>query len=260
MPLSLNKAGGKLSKRHGDVAVEDFVKKGYLKEALINFSALQGWSPYGRQLDTKTAGHQDKGNEEIFSLDEFLNRFKVEDMGIAPGVFDTDKLDFLNGYYIRQKSLEELLGLCKPYLEENINLATDSSKGEDEFLLKVIKTVQERLKVLSEVTEFTKFYFENEPLKDHSLLAWKKMDQAQAESNLKTLVSFLKGIKENDWKETKLEELIIKFIKDNDFKIGEYLWPMRVALTGLKASPGPFEVANVLGKDESIARIERLFV
>ena len=253
MPLSLNKNGGKLSKRHGDVAVEDFQAKGYLKEALINFSALQGWNPYDKESEVKNKNQE---NQEIFSLEEFLGKFKVEDMGTSPGVFDIDKLDYLNGYYIRQKPLAELLDLCRPYLEPNLKLNNDKTKSKDEFLLKMLKTVQERMKILSDVQDLSKFYFDDINI-DTKLLAWKKMSSEQAKENLKKLLEFIKNIKKENWSEKNLENLIIDFIKDNDLKVGEYLWPMRVALTGQKASPGPFEVAYVLNKEETIKRIEK---
>lgn len=250
MPLSLNKGGGKLSKRHGDVAVADFRAKGYLPEALVNFSALQGWNPYGKNKELGIGN-----NEEIFSLEEMIERFEIKDMGISPAVFDIEKLDYLNGYYIRKKSSVELLKLCRPYLQSNIALTDKDYKKQDDFLIKVIKTVQERLKRLSEVAEFTEFYFTENKNFDPEILAWKKMDKKQAKDNLKKLLYFIKAIDEKDWNEETLEKRIIGFIKENDYKIGEYLWPMRVALTGLKASPGPFEVASVLGKQETVERI-----
>ena len=104
LPLTLNKGGGKLSKRQGDVAVEDYKKKGYLPEALINFSALLGWHP--------------ANDNEIFSLVDLEKEFKVEDLGTSPAVFDLEKLDYLNGYYIRHKPIDDLTLLCIPYLAE----------------------------------------------------------------------------------------------------------------------------------------------
>ena len=105
LPLILNKGGGKLSKRQGDVFVEDYKAKGYLPEALINFCALLGWHP--------------KSDKEIFSLQELEKEFNIEGLGVSPAIFDQDKLDYLNGYYIRQKSVEELTELCIPYLLNN---------------------------------------------------------------------------------------------------------------------------------------------
>ena len=132
MPLTLSKEGGKLSKRHGDVAVEDYKNKGYLPEALINFSVLLGWSPYASTgakalADKKVSGDKHpKGEQEIFTLAEAAKIFKIKDIGTSPAVFDIEKLDYINGYYIRQMDLDKLVGLCKPYLEENLKKTADS--------------------------------------------------------------------------------------------------------------------------------------
>jgi len=242
MPLSLNKEGGKLSKRQGDVAVEDYRAKGYLPEALMNFSVLQGWHP--------------KNDNEIFNLDELEKEFKIEDMGTSPAIFDIDKLDYFNGYYIRQKSIDELLVLCKPFLKEILTAAANESKTTDEYIKKVIELEQERLKKLSEISELTEFFFSDELDYESDLLIWKKLSKNDIKENLVELVDRLKDIEEKSWTKINIEKLLIDYIKSKEAKVGDYLWPMRVALTGRKASPGPFEVAEVLGKNTSLGRIE----
>jgi nondiscriminating glutamyl-tRNA synthetase len=116
LPLILNKTGGKLSKRQGDVFVEDYKAKGYLPEALINFCALLGWHP--------------KNDKEIFTLDELKSEFNIEGLGASPAVFDIEKLDYYNGHYIRQKEINELTKLCLPYLTE---LENDNEKFKTIF-------------------------------------------------------------------------------------------------------------------------------
>ena len=243
MSLSLNKGGGKLSKRHGDVSVEDFRAKGYLPEALINFSILMGWHP--------------KDDREIFTLTDLEKEFNYHDMGINGAIFDTDKLDYLNGYYIRQTPIKELVELCRLYLQDNLAKTNDVNKKTDEFLVKVVATQQERLKKLSEISELTEFFFVDNLVYDNNLLAWKKMSLADAKSNLVKLRNILADIREENWNKTYLEQTIIEYLKNNDLKIGEYLWPLRASLTGREASPGPFEVAEVLGKEETLKRIEQ---
>lgn len=252
MPLTLNKGGGKLSKRQGDVAVEDYREKGYLKEALINFSILLGWSPY-------VLAQTDKPDKEIeiFSLRDVVENFQIKDMGVSPAVFDTEKLDFLNGYYIRHKKLEDLAELCMPYLAENINKTSDEYKRSKEFIAKVVKVEQERLKKLSEIGELTEFFFIDELIYNKEMLAWKKMEVSQAQKNLKTIIDLLENIPNENWTDNAIEEGIVNFLKIKELKIGEYLWPMRVSLTGRKASPGPFEVAQILGKKETINKIKK---
>jgi len=243
LPLVLDKDGGKLSKRKGNVAVEDFRAKGYLPEALLNFNALLGWHP--------------AGENEIFSIEEAIKEFDYHNIGTSPAIFNTDKLDYLNGIYIRKKSLPELLVLCKDYLAENIALTTNAYKKTDEFLLKVIKLEHERLTVLSEIAPHTKFFFVDDLRYDPALLVWKKSDAAGAKSCLLNLFGFLENVSEEDWNTKKLEELIVADIKAKDSGLGDYLWPMRVALTGEKASPSPFEMADALGKTETLDKIKK---
>ena len=241
--LILNKEGGKLSKRQGDVAVEDYRAKGYLPEALLNFCVLLGWHP--------------KDDNEILSLQDMQEKFKIEDIGISPAIFDVEKLDYFNGYYIRQKSLDELLELCKPYLADNIDMASEERKKQDDFLKKVIALEQERMKKLSDIKEATEFFFLGEIGYDPELLVWKKLTKEEIKDNLEKTLELLKEIPEENWNRGYIENNLIDYLKSNDLKVGDYLWPMRVSLTGRKASPGPFEVADVLGKKESLERMEK---
>lgn len=255
-PLVLNKEGGKLSKRQGDVAVEDYRDKGYLPEALINFCTLLGWHP--------------KGDNEIFAVNEAIKAFDYHDMGASPAVFDVEKLDYFNGYYIRQKNLDELTDLCLPFLQSAGLIETNGGSylnsgiknkitGENisfDQLKKIILTVQERLKKLSEVGELTRFYFLNTLTYLVEILIWKKSTTKETKDNLNELYKKLESFSESDWTKEQLEAKIIEYIKSKDGKVGDYLWPMRVALTGLKASPGPFEIADVLGKSKTLGRIK----
>ncbi len=236
LPLILNKDGGKLSKRQGDVAVEDFKDKGYLSESLINFCALLGW-------------HLPNDNEEIFSLEKLVEIFKVEDLRTSGSVFDNEKLDYFNGYYIRQMNLDELVELCKPYLEKEL-------KGKDEYYIKkAIALEQERLKKLSDIKEATEFFFTDELKYDSELLIWKKLSKNEVKKNLEEVLGRLEKIPEENWTDNSIEDAIVTYLKAKELKLGDYLWPMRVALTGRKASPGPFEVAEVLGKEKTLERI-----
>lgn len=233
-PLILNKGGGKLSKRQGDVFVEDYRAKGYLPEAITNFCALLGWHP--------------KSDQEFFSLAELEKEFSSNGMGISPAVFDLEKLDFYNGYYIRKKSDQELLELCREYLPKD---------EDDTLLLGVVSLAKERMKKLSDVTELSGFFF-TLPEYDLNLLAWKSLSLEESIANLKEL----KGVLANNsivWTKENLEELIFSWIKNNEKKNGDYLWPLRVALSGEKNSPSPFEIAAVLGREKTLARIEKIF-
>lgn len=241
LPLILNKTGGKLSKRQGDVFVEDYLQKGYLPEALINFSALLGWHP--------------KDDREILSLDELIAIFDLDGIGTSPAVFDTEKLDYFNGYYIRQQKTAELLPLAKPFLAPVLEGAP-SHKQTDEFIEKVLELEQPRLKYLAQLPDNTAFFFAAELEYEPSLLIWKKSTPTETKHNLDELQTVLKGVIEESWQKDTLETMIITYLKAEDKALGNYLWPLRVALSGQGASPGPFEMMGVLGKDETLAKIK----
>lgn len=236
-PLILNKEGGKLSKRKGDVFVEDYLAKGYLPESIINFCVLLGWHP--------------KNNQEIFTLQELEKDFNINGIGISPAIFDIDKLNYYNGYYIREKNLEELVSLCQPYLEKaEINI------GEVD-LNKVISISRDRMKTLTDIVELSSYFFKT-PEYDENLLIWKSLTLDDIKNNLKELKNILENIPENNWNKEDLEEEVFMYLKTNDKKNGDYLWPWRVALSGEKNSPSPFEISWALGKKETIKRLEKV--
>ena len=233
LPLILNKeGGGKLSKRKGDVFVEDFLNKGYLPEALINFCALLGWHP--------------KGDNEILSLDNLTKEFFIDGIGTSPAVFDIEKLNYYNGYYIRNKKPEDLAKLCLPYLNTyNLN---------DKYLDRIITVSTDRLKVLEEITNNTAFFFKDLNY-SKELLTWKDLSLETIKNNLKEIITILENIKEEQWTKENLEEEVFMYLKNNEKKNGDYLWPWRVAVTGEKNSPSPFEVSWALGKEKTLKRL-----
>lgn len=241
IPLTLNKEGGKLSKRQGDVAVEDFRAKGYLPEALVNFSALLGWHP--------------KGDIETMTLAEIVSAFEIKDIGISPAIFDIEKLDYFNGYWIRQKSLTELVELIKPYLKDYLAEADERTKSE-EFLKGVAMLAQERLKKLSEIGELSDFLFASKLDYTAELLVWKKSTKEAAKKGLQQIQELFEKVPADEWTKHTTKEVVMNYLERLDLKKGDYLWPLRVALTGREASPGPFEVAEVLGREESLKRIK----
>lgn len=236
LPLILNKEGGKLSKRQNDVAVEDYKEQGYLPAALLNFSILLGWHP--------------KDDKEIMSLEEIIKIFKVNDMQISPAVFDREKLDYFNAYYLRQLSPESLLEKAKTFLQAY-------HLKDTTYLQKILVLEQSRIKKLDELPELIDFFFQDKLNYEPELLIWKKSTKEETKLHLQELHDFLDKIEESKWEEKHLEETIINYLKENEKKIGDYLWPLRVALTGRKNSPGPFEVASILNKETSLKRIER---
>ena len=245
LPLLLNKNRAKLSKREGDTAVKDFLDDGYLKEAILNFVALLGW-------------HPSKSDREIFSLEDLIKAFKLEDVQKAGAIFDMTKLDWMNGEYIRRKSPRELLELAKPYSPTWVS-DTQVGVGHHLDLEKIIALEQPRLKKLSELPGRTDYFFK-EPEYDAVLLKWKQISDAEIKKSLETSKQILKSISDKNFGKENLEKIFLE--KAGNLPAGkagdrgELLWPLRVALTGKKASPGPFEIMEILGQKKAISRVE----
>ena len=235
LPLMLNTDKSKLSKRQGDVALGDYHKQGYLQEALVNFMVLLGWNP---------------GTEkEIFSLDNLIKEFSMEKVQKAGAVFNIQKLDSINGFYIREKPIDKLTKLCLPHLEDfNIK---QFSKKELEKIVQVCKT---RMKKLSDIKILADFFFKDKLTYDKKLLSWKEMGDREMKDSLEYSASILSSAKKFDKKY--LEELLVREAeKFNAKNKGYLLWPLRVALSGREASPSPFEIADILGKEKTLKRI-----
>lgn len=250
MPLLVNAEKKKLSKRHGDVAVEDYTNKGYLKEALINFIALLGWNP-------------GKGStQEIFSLKELENIFDFKKIHKAGAVFDLKKLDWINNQYIKKLSIDDLYTQTMPFLERKqwfVQLPGD--KKAETYLKKVLTVEQERLNTLAEAGENNKFFFEDISY-DSAMLKWKEASDDATKKSLETSKRIFEEIGGDTWELADIEKALLDAAEENyktaDGKIdrGALLWPLRVALTGTQKSPSPFEVAWVLGKEETLKRVD----
>src|SRR3989339_2116589 len=245
LPLMLNTDRSKLSKRQGDVALADYHNSGYLPEALVNFMVLLGWNP---------------GTEkEIFSLSELVKEFSIEKVQKAGAVFNVTRLDFLNGFYIREKNIEKLTELCKPYLREaGLLVAGQVTENQLEKIVEVSKT---RMKKLSDIVELSDFFFADKLSLDKDLLKWSTMQDTEIKEALLLCDKILSEIKIWDIKniEAGLTAGAGEFNKQKGYpekNKGYLLWPLRVALSGKKFSPSPFEIANILGKEKTIKRIE----
>ena len=240
IPLLLNPNKSKMSKRAGDVAVSDFHKNGYLPEAIINFIVLLGWNP---------------GTEkELFTLDELVKEFSLQKVQKAGAVFNIQRLDFINGHYIKEKPIARLVELCLPYLAE-----FDTAQFTKHQLEQIVELHRPRLKKLSEISAMADYFFKT-PQYDTSLLAWAKMSSGEVKAALQTCKKVLEGAETFNAKS--LEELLSReaelFNLEKNYPLknkGYLLWPMRVALSGREASAGPFEIAEILGKEKTLQRI-----
>ena len=238
LPLLLGPDRSKLSKRHGDTSVKDYREQGYLPEALLNFIALLGWNP--------------GDDNEILSKEELIEKFDIEQVQKSGAIVDVQKLDWMNGEYIRKKSSVELVSLCEPYLSDFLQFPISNSQFSKEYIEKVIALEQPRLKKLSEIGEKTEFLF-RQPEYDKELLKWKSMTDDELVESLNKSKEVLEKVKPEANQE-ELQKIFFEAIGTGDK--GSILWPLRAALSGRKASPGPFEILEVLGTKESIKRIE----
>ena len=264
LPLILAPDKTKMSKRFGETAVSEYKKQGYLPEAIVNFIAFLGWNPGGER--------------EIYSLASLAKEFSLERTQKGGAIFNIKRLDFINGFYIRQRSSEKITELCLPYLIEADLVSPDfknkqfppaygateivpiykiSETGQEiklTTLQKIISLYQERLQKLSEVAELTEFFFKDRLKYDKTLLKWKEMPDSEIKSSLETLEKIFDKIKAGDWTKENLEKEILPEAERGGDR-GKILWPMRAALTGRRASAGPFDVAAILGKEKSQKRI-----
>jgi glutamyl-tRNA synthetase len=240
LPLILGPDRSKLSKRHGATSVANYKNDGYLPEAMVNFMALLGWSP--------------GEDREIMSREDMVREFSLERVQKSGAVFDFQKLDWMNGEYIRALSPEKLYERARDFLPDA------SLQYPASYTASVVALEQPRLKKLSELAERVGYFFAP-PVYERELLRWKQMTDRMIQESLERAERILSSIPSGVPK-AEMERVFLDAIGAGGDK-GTLLWPLRVALSGRKASPGPFEIMAILGTDESAARIRaarRLFV
>jgi len=244
IPLLLNKDKSKLSKRQNDVAVEDYIAKGYLKEALINFIALLGWNP------------GDGSTQEIFSMKELIETFSLKKVHKAGAVFDLERLDFFNAHYIREFSAKEFADKIYPWLEKEEWFKGTAEDLHNEYAYKFLPAVQTRIKTLAEAPAMIRYFLTDKMDYDLSLLEHEKMKITPeiAKQALQACAEDLQNLDNYD-EEDAIKEHLIKTIERLGMKNGQVLWPLRVALSGEQYSPGAFEIVMLLGKEKTLDRI-----
>lgn len=234
LPTVLNKSGKKLSKRNDDASIEDFRLKGYLPEALINYLALVGWSP--------------ESNEEILSLDEMVKQFSFDRVSKSGGVFDVDKLDWVNAQYIRKMEVSELAKLVKSYLVKAGFIKEDICEKRLEL---ITKTFQESISRLPEIVEQSRFLFEDVAVEPDAL----KMRNVEHIEILKEkMKEELSQIEEMD--EETAKGFMKKVQKASGFKGKDLYMPVRALLTGQVHGPELSNILEILGKGEILRRLE----
>ncbi|MDT3699888.1 MAG: glutamate--tRNA ligase [Thermincola sp.] len=236
--LILGKDRTKMSKRHGATSIDAYKNQGYLPEALVNFLVLLGWSP-----DVE---------EEIFSLEELIQKFSLERVAKNPAVFDSDKLNWINGQYIRKTPVERIADMALPFLREAGYLQEELTPETYNWLLMIVVSVQEKLSFVAEITDHVGIYFDDKI----------EMESAEAEEVLKDedLLRVMAAFKE---KITELEEITPENTKallktlTKELKLGgkKVYMPLRVALTGQTHGPELYYIIPILGRDRILVRL-----
>lgn len=232
-PLITNEEHKKLSKRCGHSSYEDLIEQGFVKEAVVNYVALLGWCP--------------SDNREIFSLPELVEAFDYHHMSKSPAVFDMGKLKWMNGEYIKAMDFDKFYERALPYIKETIRRDLDFEK--------IAQMVKTRIEIFPDIPALIDF-FEEVPEYSAEMYKHKKMKTTEESSLtvLKEVLPLLEG--QEDYSNDALYEALVAFGKEHGYKNGYVMWPIRTALSGKQMTPaGATEILEVLGKEESIARI-----
>lgn len=234
-PLITDEEHHKLSKRCGHSSYEDLIEQGFLSEAVVNFVALLGWSP--------------EGNEEIFTLEELTKVFDYHHISKSPAVFDYTKLKWMNGEYMKAMDFDTFYSMAEPYLEE--------AAGKNLDLKKIAEMVKTRIEIFPDMKDMVGFFREL-PDYDTAMYAHKKMKTTE-ESSLEVLEELLPVIEEQEaFDNDSLYQMLLSYVEKKGCKNGYAMWPVRTAVSGRQMTPaGATEIMEVLGKEESIARIRK---
>jgi glutamyl-tRNA synthetase len=240
LPMVLGQDGQKLSKRHGATRLREFREKGYLPEAILNYIALLGWS-------------YDASSEQ-FCLAELEKLFCLERLNKAPAVFDYKKLDWFNGLYIRKLDPERLAGLLLPYLQKEGLVGDPPAEREKERVRALVPLVRERLVLLADVVPLARFLFQEVSPAAEDLVP-KKLDRARAAELLRRAAGELEGFagRDDEANEARCRSLAERL----GVKLGDLLQPVRVAVTGSRASPPLFASLRLVGEAEALRRMRK---
>jgi glutamyl-tRNA synthetase len=238
LPIILGPDRSKLSKRHGAVSITEYQEQGYLPEAMVNFLALLGWS-----LDDKT---------DIISREELVKHFSLERISRTAAVFNNEKLDWMNGVFLRELNHEELLRRVMPFLESGLPEEVKRPLSE-EYVRRIVPMIQERINTLAEAATYADFFFLDELEYDASLLIGKKMTPETTLRALKAAEKKLSSLENFD--HDSLEGALRPLAEELGLKAGQLFSPLRVATTGRTAAPPLFETMSVLGKERCLKRI-----
>ena len=234
-PLITDEEHHKLSKRCGHSSYEDLIEQGFVSEAIVNFVSLLGWSP--------------ENNEEIFTLEQLIQEFDYKHISKSPAVFDYTKLKWMNGEYIKAMDFDRFYEVAEPYLKQAIT--------KDLNLKKIAEMVKTRIEVFPDIVDMVDF-FEALPVYDVEMYTHKKM-KTNTESSLEVLKELLPIFEaQEDYSNDALYQTLVEYVAKKGCKNGYAMWPVRTAVSGKQTTPaGATEIMEILGKEESIARIKK---
>ena len=235
LPTVMRDATHKLSKRDGDAYYSDYIEKGFLTEALVNYLALVGWNP--------------GTDQEFFTLPELVKAFDISRINKSPGIFDVNKLEWMNAHYVAQMDPEKYLAMATPWFDKVLS-------GKNVDYRRLAELMQSRTDIFSRIPEKIAFLAEM-PEYDPAIFFNKKQksDETVAKEVLPLLLPVLEGI--SDWTEQNIHDVVMEKIQEWGRKTGSVLWPMRIAISGQESTPGgAFEIAYLLGKEETLRRMQ----
>ncbi len=234
-PLITDENHQKLSKRCGHSSYEDLIEQGFLSEAIVNFVALLGWSP--------------EDNNEIFSLEDLVKIFDYHHLSKSPAVFDYTKLKWMNGEYMKAMDFDRFYEMAKPYIDEVIKKDLDKKK--------IAEMVKTRIEIFPDIKDHIDF-FEELPEYDVAMYTHKKM-KTNEETSLEVLTEILPLLEEQqDYSNDALYQMLSAYVEKKGCKNGYVMWPIRTAVSGKQMTPGgATELMEILGKEESLARIRK---
>ena len=235
LPLITDENHKKLSKRSGHASFEDLIDQGFVSEAVVNYVALLGWSP--------------TDNQEIFSLEKLVKAFDYHNISKSPAVFDITKLKWMNGEYLKVMDADRFYELAEPYLKAAITKELD--------LKKIAGMVKTRIEIFPDIAAQVDF-FQELPEYDVAMYTHKKM-KTTAETSLEVLKDLLPILEaQEDYSNDGLYQTLVKYVEEKGCKNGYVMWPIRTAVSGKQMTPaGATEIMEVLGKEESLARIRK---
>lgn len=236
LPLLLNKDRSKLSKRQNDVAVRDYLSKGYQPDALINFMSLLGWNP--------------GDDREILNLDELIEEFSLEKINKSGAIFDLDKLNWFSQQYYQKMSPEEFYDIARDWLSKS------DEKIVHQFNKHVALACQTRISNLSEIKEEFSHIFSSIKYNSKDLI-FKKSDKEKTLKGLEEILKDIENIAENSWNVDNLQLHLASIVRKYNLSNGDVFWPVRYALSGKERSETPVELLMELGKEKSISRIKK---